>query len=52
MANVISPSPLIEVFINEVHRTFPESERRKIASYEEAIARTTSREMLTAPGCV
>jgi len=43
MANVISPSPLIEVFINEVHRTFPESERKKIASYEEAIGRTNSK---------
>ena len=42
MANLISPSPVVEVFINEVHRTFPESERNKIASYEEAIANTTS----------
>jgi hypothetical protein len=42
MANIISPSPIIEVFVNEVHASFPEKESDKIASHEEAIARTTS----------
>jgi hypothetical protein len=42
MADVISPSPIVEVFVNEVHASFPESERDKLASYEDAIAETTS----------
>lgn len=42
MANPISPSPIIEVFVSEVHASFPEVERQKIASYAEAISKTTS----------
>ena len=42
MPDVTSPSPIIEVFVLEVHATFPEIERNKLASYEDAIAKTTS----------
>jgi hypothetical protein len=42
MTDLISPSPIIEVFVNEVHATFPEAERAKIPSHEEAIGKTTS----------
>ena len=42
MPDVLAPSPIIEVFVNEVHATFPESESAKLAAYEDAIARTTS----------
>ena len=42
MANPSSPSPIIEVFLREVHATFPEDESAKIAAHQEAIARTTS----------
>jgi hypothetical protein len=42
MADAISPSPIIEVFVNEVHASFPESEREKVASHDDAIANTTS----------
>jgi hypothetical protein len=42
MANVISPSPLIVVFVNEVNESFPEAEKSKLAPHEEAIAKTTS----------
>jgi hypothetical protein len=42
MTNPISPSPLIEVFVHEVHASFPKDEYDKIASHEEAIAKTTS----------
>jgi len=33
---------MIELFVNEVHSSFPESERAKIAAHEDAIAKTTS----------
>jgi hypothetical protein len=42
MADPISPSPILEVFVNEVRGSFPESERTKLASYEDRIAKTTS----------
>ncbi len=42
MATPISPSPIIEVFVNEVQASFPEAESEKIASHEAAIAQTTS----------
>jgi hypothetical protein len=42
MAHITLPSPIIEVFVNEVHRSFPESERNKLAIHEAAIAGTTS----------
>jgi hypothetical protein len=42
MAVPTSPSPLIELFVNEVHASFPESETKKIASHADAIAKTTS----------
>jgi hypothetical protein len=42
MTNVSSPSPIVEVFVNAVHETFPEDEKAKLASYEDAIATTTS----------
>ena len=44
MAHITSPSPIIEVLVNEVHRSFPESERNKLAIHEAAIAGTTSEE--------
>src|ERR1700721_1303714 len=42
MAAPTSPSPMIELFVNEVNSSFPESERTKIAAHEDAIAKTTS----------
>jgi hypothetical protein len=42
MADATSPSPIILVFVNEVHASFPDSEREKMASHEDAIAETTS----------
>ena len=42
MADVSSPSPIIEAFVNEVQTTFPEAETGKLASYRDAIAKTTS----------
>ena len=42
MANVSSPSPIIEVFVNAVHEGFPEDETAKLAPYKDAIAKTTS----------
>lgn len=39
---VSSPSPIIEVFVNAAHEAFPEDQAAKLASYKEAIARTTS----------
>jgi hypothetical protein len=42
MAKSTSPSPIIEVFVREVHATFPDGETSKLASHEEAIAKTTS----------
>lgn len=42
MTNPISPSPLIEVFVREVHASFPTDESDKIAPHEAAIATTTS----------
>lgn len=42
MADPTSPSPVIKLLVNEVHSTFPESEKSKLAAYEEAIAKTTS----------
>ena len=42
MANVTSPSPIIAVFVHEVHASFPEAEVDKLASHEDAIAKTNS----------
>jgi hypothetical protein len=42
MAKSTSPSPIIEVFVREVHASFPESEKNKLASHGEEIAKTTS----------
>jgi hypothetical protein len=42
MAAPTSPSPMIELFVNEVHTSFPESEQKKIAAHEDAIAKTNS----------
>ena len=42
MAKSASPSPIIEVFVREVHASFPDSEQSKLAAHEEAIAKTTS----------
>jgi hypothetical protein len=42
MADAISPSPIIKLFVNEVHATFPESESSKIAGHEDSIAKSTS----------
>jgi hypothetical protein len=42
MANVSSPSPIIELFVNAAHQTFPEAEKIKLAAYNDAIATTTS----------
>jgi len=39
---VISPSPIIEVLLNDVRRDFPDSEKRKLTRYVEEIGRTTS----------
>jgi hypothetical protein len=39
---VISPSPIIEVYLNDARRDFPESERKKLTQYAEEIGRTTS----------
>jgi len=44
MAKSMSPSPIITLFVNEVHKSFPAAEGSKIASYREAIAKTTSDE--------
>jgi len=42
MADSTSPSPIIELFVNEVRASFPESEKKKIAAHEGAIANSTS----------
>jgi len=42
MVNSMSPSPIIGLFVNEVHKSFPESESQKVAAHEDAIANTTS----------
>jgi hypothetical protein len=42
MAKSTSPSPIIEVFVREVHASFPDSEQTKLAAHEGAIAETTS----------
>jgi hypothetical protein len=42
MATVSSPSPIIRVFVDAVQETFPEEEKAKLASHEDAIAATTS----------
>jgi len=42
MAKSTSPSPIIEVFVREVHASFPDSEKDKLAEHEEEIAKTTS----------
>jgi hypothetical protein len=42
MTTPISPSPLIEVFVNEARSSFPDDQSNKIASHETAIAQTTS----------
>jgi len=42
MAELISPSPIIGVFVSEAHASFPESESGKLAAYGDAIAKTTS----------
>jgi hypothetical protein len=42
MAAPTSPSPIIDLFVSKVHESFPESEKQKIASHEDAIAKTTS----------
>jgi hypothetical protein len=42
MANPTSPSPILEVFVKEVHASFPKDESDKIASHSDAIAHTTS----------
>jgi len=42
MVNSISPSPIIEVFVREVHASFPEEQSAKIAPHDAAIATTTS----------
>jgi hypothetical protein len=42
MANVTSPSPIIDAFVNAVVREFPEGEKSKIAQHQDAIAETTS----------
>jgi hypothetical protein len=42
MANPTSPSPIIEVFVREVHAAFPENESAKVVAHEAAIAKTTS----------
>jgi hypothetical protein len=44
MAKSTSPSPIIAVFVREVHASFPDSEKNKLASHEAEIARTTSDE--------
>jgi hypothetical protein len=44
MATSSSPSPIIEVFIREVHASFPDSEKEKLAAHETEIAATTSDE--------
>jgi hypothetical protein len=42
MANPISPSPLLEVFVNEARASLPKDESDKIAPHGAAIAQTTS----------
>jgi hypothetical protein len=42
MANVSSPSAIIEVFVKAARATFPDAERAKLATYDDAIAKTTS----------
>ena len=42
MAKSTSPSPIIEVFVREVHASFPDDEKSKLAQHEEQIAQTTS----------
>jgi hypothetical protein len=38
----MSPSPIITLFVNDVHSSFPEGEKKKVAAHEDAIAKTTS----------
>jgi hypothetical protein len=38
----MSPSPIIKLFVTEVHASFPDSEKNKVGAHEEAIAKTTS----------
>jgi hypothetical protein len=42
MATSSSPSPIIEVFVREMHASFPDSEKEKLAAHETEIAATTS----------
>jgi hypothetical protein len=42
MASPKSPSPVIELFVDEVASSFPESEKKKVAAHDDAIAKTTS----------
>jgi hypothetical protein len=42
MAQVSSPSSIIELFVNAAHQAFPEAEKAKLAAYGDAIATTTS----------
>jgi hypothetical protein len=42
MADPTSPSPVITLFVSEAHRSFPESEKQKLAAHEDAISKTTS----------
>jgi hypothetical protein len=42
MVNSMSPSPIIGLFVNEVHSSFPEGEKKKVAAHEDAIDKTTS----------
>jgi hypothetical protein len=42
MVKSTSPSPIIEVFVREVHATFPDSETEKLATHAAEIAATTS----------
>jgi hypothetical protein len=42
MAKSTTPSPLVEVFVREVHASFPDGEKNKLGAFEAAIAATTS----------
>ena len=42
MTDVTSPSPILKVFVSEVHAAFPEAESGKLVAVDYVIAETTS----------
>jgi len=52
MANVSSPSPILEVFVNAAHETFPEDQKAKLVHTRMRLPRQRLKGTLIVPAFV